>query len=240
SIYEQGGGMVDISRAVFQDVFAGPSPLNIGFFETEKNNQEPVTKKLTYYNRSNKDITLRLHENISKRSGNVPEKMVSISEDVISIKAGQSKDVNVTVDPSLGDPGEYGGYIKAESENEEVILHTPVGFYKERNMYNLTIKGIAHNGKPAKFPSRFEVKNVENSSIYSNSFLFSSNGTGEATLQVPEGTYSVMSMIYSYEGTEEEQTELTMAGNPELEVHQDTTIILDGQKANEIKMDVGE
>lgn len=62
TVYEQGGGRLDAERALTQNVFATPAPLDIGHFEYPHDDRDPVTKHITYHNMSDEDVTLGLSD----------------------------------------------------------------------------------------------------------------------------------------------------------------------------------
>src|SRR5699024_2272891 len=110
------------------------------------------------------------------------EGMVELSKSNVTIQPKQTEDIEVTIHPDLGGLRLHGGYIIAESQNKETVIHTPVGFYKEAEMYTLTIKGVTEDGNPATSKSYVDVMNVEDKSIYSKNLIKSWNNDGEIEL----------------------------------------------------------
>ncbi|MCZ2256951.1 S8 family serine peptidase [Sporosarcina sp. G11-34] len=230
TIYEQGAGRVDALRAVNQDVYAKPGVLNMGYFEYPHNDVDPITKTLTYENTSDEDIELNLSLVMEMENGeSVPAGMVQLSEEYLEIAAGETGQVDVILDIENGKNDVYGGYIKAELVDKEQTIQTPVGFYKEPEMYDLTIKGITRNGKPASYMDGVDISSVKDRLDYSVVGLNSWNEKGEMTVRLLPGTYNVM-------GAWDYARELTFVGNPEVELTEDTVIILDGRKANKVNV----
>jgi hypothetical protein len=219
-------------------VLATPSPLNLGYFQYPHDEVEPVSAQVTYTNRTDQTVDLALALDVASRDGAVPgSDMLSVQPDTVSLAPGASAQVTVTVDASVGEFGLYGGYLVATSDGD-VVTRTPVGFYKESERYELTVEGIARDGRPAFGISSFDVVNAVDTSVFletSNSFT-----NGVASLRVPPGTYSVMGVIYTYDDPQIFVTERVAVGNPQVEVTEDTTVVLDARDANEITFDTEE
>lgn len=233
SVYEQGGGRVDVEEALNQTIIANPGVLDLGYFEYPHDEYEPVTKTITYHNLSDQDITLHLQTDITFQDDEViSEDMVELSDDTIIVKAGETVEVDVTLDIHLGEIGMYGGYIKASSDDDGIKLQTPVGYYKEPKQHTLTIKGISQKGETVQDSSSVDVVNAEDSSLFLETGLNLWNELGEITLRVPTGVYNIMGWW------EDIEDELALVGNPEVIVEDDTTVVLDGREVNEIGLDL--
>jgi subtilisin family serine protease len=232
-VYQQGGGRVDVPSALGTPVLATPSPVNLGYFPYPQDDAEPVTVEVTYTNRTDQALTLDLTLEVTSREGAVPgPDMLSVSPSTLTVAPGGSAQATVTVDPTVGEFGLYGGYLVATVDGD-VATRTPVGFYKESERYNLTVQGIARDGRPAFGISAFDVANVDDMST----FLVTSLGFGaggETTVRVPPGTYSVLGVIYTYDEPQVFVNERVFAGVPEVEVTGDTTVVLDARDANPI------
>ena len=135
SVYEQGGGRVNVARAFTQPpVLATPAPLDLGFFPWPQRSHTLVTRTVTYTNRSDSEFSLELALEVGHESGNapVPPRMLALSRELVTLAPGGAQEVDVTLDPAVGAAtGAYGGYLVARSASADVVLRTPVGFYKE-------------------------------------------------------------------------------------------------------------
>jgi subtilisin family serine protease len=60
TVYQQGGGRVDVARAFSQQVYADPGTLNLGYFRYPHTSETPVTKPVTFRNNGSSDVTLNL------------------------------------------------------------------------------------------------------------------------------------------------------------------------------------
>jgi hypothetical protein len=106
-----------------------------------------------------------------------------------------------------------------------VVVRTPVGFHKEPEMYDLTLKGIARSGGPADL-GFIDVMNVDDSRAFMEFPIMRPSDAGQLTLRVPPGTYSVMGFLLG-------PGELVLLGDPEVEITADVTVVLDVRQSNE-------
>lgn len=232
TVYEQGGGRVDVARAYSQRVYATNAPVDFGYFPYPHDADQPVTKTLGYANYTAADVTLNLTTEVTGEDGSAPAPgLIALSAPSVTVPAGGTASVDVTVDTRVGDPSLYGGAIRAQTADGSVVVRTPVGFYKEPVRYNLTVDGIARDGRPAQGISWIDVVNADDTTLFQRTVA---PGT---TVRVPPGTYSVMGMLFTYDEPQVYALEAAVAGDPELEVTQDTTYVADARQATEVIAD---
>jgi subtilisin family serine protease len=232
TVYEQGAGRVDVARAYSQKVYAENAPVDFGYFPYPHDADQPVTKTLGYSNYTNADVTLNLSVDVVGEDGNAPAAgLLTLGASSVTVPAGGTASVNLTVDTRLGDPSLYGGAIRAQSGDGSVVVRTPVGFYKEPVRYNLTVNGVARDGRPAQGISWVDIVNADDTRLFQQTVGFSG---GSATVRVPPGKYSVMGMLFTYDEPQVYATEAAIAGNPELDVNQDTETTVDARQATEV------
>ncbi len=232
TVYEQGGGRVDVARAFSQRVYADSAPIDFGYFPFPHDADQPVTKSLSWSNYTAAPVTLDLTVEVTGENGIVPAPgLITLGAPSVTVPAGGSASVDVTVDTRLGDPSLYGGVVRAQTADGAVVVRTPVGFYKEPVRFNLTVDGIARDGRPARGISWIDVVNVDDTRLFQQTVGL---GNGPVTVRVPPGTYSLMGMIFTYDEPHVFATEVVVAGDPEIEVNQDTTFVADARTATEI------
>lgn len=234
SVYQQGGGRVDVARAFSQKVYATPAPVDFGYFPWPHDTPEQVTKTITYTNHTAAGVTLNLTVEVTAKDGTPSAAgQVTTSASSVSVPAGASATVDVTVDEALGTPSLYGGFITATNAGGSVVVRTPIGFYKEPERYNLTIDGIARDGRPARGISWVDVVNADDTTKFlDTAYLFG----GPVTFRVPPGTYSAMGFIFTYDEPHVFALETAIAGDPQFEVTKDTSIIVDARPATEVEV----
>jgi subtilisin family serine protease len=231
TVYQQGGGRLDIPRAFTQKVYSSPGTLNLGFFPYPQTGQQPVTKAVTYSNDGPTDVTLNLSLQVSgKNTGPAPAGMFTVSQPTVTVPAGGTASVDVTVNPAAGALDQYGGYLVGTAG--DIVVHTSVGAYVEPEMYNVTVSGIARDGRPAAVISWAEMWGLDTGSFSSKYYSQSSN---TVTFRVPPGTYSLVGYLHTADDANLYALESTMVAKPQIEVTGDATYVLDARTANEVK-----
>ncbi|HYJ68079.1 MAG TPA: S8 family serine peptidase [Nocardioidaceae bacterium] len=234
TVYEQGGGRVDLARAIAPSVLPSATSLSMGYFPYPQTDTTPVTKTLAYTNLGDTDVTLTFDADVTDEDGNAPaDGMLSVDTDSVTVPGGGSADVTVTVDPSVGEFGLYGGYLTA-TDGTGKVTRTTLGFYKESERFNLTVTGIARDGRPAAGISTVDVINVDDQSQFA--VVGATFTDGKATFRVPPGHYAVMGYLFTYDEPHVFAFEAAAVNEPEVEVAADTEVTLDAQDA--IKLDV--
>jgi subtilisin family serine protease len=232
SVYQQGGGRIDVARAFSQKVYATPAPIDFGYFPWPHDTPEQVTKTITYANGTAAAVTLELTVEVTAKDGTpAAPGQVTTSASSVTVPAGGTATVNVTVDEGVGSPSLYGGFITAKNGDGSVVVRTPVGFYKEPEMYNLTVDGIARDGRPARGISWVEVVDADNTTRYQQT---KGLGAGPVTFRVAPGTYSVMGFLATYDEPQVFALEESQVGDPQVDVGQDMNMVLDARLATEV------
>ena len=232
TVYQQGAGRVDVARAYSQKVYSNSSPVDFGYFPFPHDNDQPVTKSISYSNYTAAAVTLNLTTDVTAQDGSpAAPGMVTTSAPSVTIPAGGTASVDVTVNTTIGDASLYGGVIRAQSSDGTIVVRTPVGFFKEPVRFNLTVDGIARDGRPARGISWIDIVNADDTTRFQQTVGL---GGGPVTVRVPPGKYSVMGFLFTYDEPQVFATEATIAGNPELDVNQDTTYTADARPATEV------
>jgi len=133
------------------------------------------------------------------------------------------------VDVQAGPPGLYSGAVIANPASGPAV-RIPIGFYKEPERYNLTIKAVGRDGKPATYGDA-GVMNVDDGELFSD-FVFLDE-TGSATIRVAPGRYHIMGFVVG--GSFDT---FSMVGDPETRVSGDTTFTLDARRAKPVSVGI--
>jgi subtilisin family serine protease len=233
TVYQQGGGRLDVARAAAQQVYASPGTLNLGFFAYPHDGQQPATRTVTYTNHTAADVTLALSLDMSgKDSGPAPDGMFALDASSVTVPAGGTASVNVTVDPHAGPLDQFGGHLTATAGDTVVV--TSVGAYVEPEMYNVTVDGIARDGRPAAVISWAELWNLETGQFTPKYYSQESNSV---TFRIRPGTYSLVGYIATADAANVYALEVATVAEPQLEVTGDRRITLDARTANQIVLD---
>ncbi|WP_330287161.1 S8 family serine peptidase [Streptomyces sp. NBC_00576] len=215
SVFEQGDGRVDAVRAVGQGVFATPA---LSFGRYEDGDTEVVSKDITYTNTTDKAVELKITTSLAEAAPGAG---------TVTVAAGGTATVPVSVDPAEQAQGRYAGHITASADG--VLVTTGVGFEKLPKTYDLKVSLVGRNGKPTTGGSLFTMQELGGAFPNDYGFLGSTH-----TWQVPAGKYSIATWISDLDagglavGT-------SIVGNPEIKVEGDTEVVLDAREAVEIK-----
>lgn len=152
SAFQQGSGRVDVVRAMKQTVIAEPVSLNFGAAQWSHEDDQPLTRDLTYRNLGDKDVTLDLAvSGYAPEGGPAPEGMFSLETEMetVTVPAGSTATVRATADTTLG--GDLHGFytMRVTATGSGLTIHTVGAVNREQEMYGLTIKGIGPDGGPA-------------------------------------------------------------------------------------------
>lgn len=233
SVFEQGGGELNVAQAFTTSVVATPGALSLGNFTFPHTGSEPVKKKLTYTNKGTAAATVNLKVDglVDGKGAAAPEGMVTVTPATVSLAPGASTDVEVTLNRSLGSHGLFSGSILATDAGGKRISGTPIGFNKEEELYTLTIKGTQRDGTPATGSnSPVSVLDAIDRTAFGRSSIEFVNGV--ATVRVPPSTYSVMAMITTGSGSGVQSQ--TVLGQPEVTITKDTELTFDARQAKPI------
>lgn len=235
TVYQQGGGRLDVAKAHDLTVRTSAAALDLGYFRfPHDGTHQPASKSLTYTNDSTQEVTLNLSAEARGPDGQVVPDMVSLSTSQVTVAPGGSAEVTLTVDGNRGGMGSFGGYLTASTESSSdgsVQLHTPFGATKEKPTANLTVNAIARDGRPAERASVM-LWNLDN-----GEFLEARIRGGVATLRATPGNYQLVSEIQTWDEWYSDSREYTSAVLPELHLEAgDVNLNLDARTAVPVKV----
>jgi subtilisin family serine protease len=232
TVYQQGGGRVDVKHAISTTVFAEPSAINIGFFPWPHGAEAPVTGTATYTNLSSVEITLDLAMTLLDSSGApaVPG-MTTLKQASVTVGAGSTASADVVLDARVGKVGLYSGYLAARQRGSMAVVSTPVGFFKEPEMYNLTVQAVARDGLSAGH-GFLAIINVGDPRIRPD-FRFVA---GKTVKRIPPGTYSVIGELLTDAPPPRFLNDYSLVARPQVDIRADTTLVLDSSATHEIQL----
>lgn len=236
TVFEQGGGELNLARAIDATVVTSPAALSMGIFTFPHAGAAPTTKKLTYTNHGDQAMTAGLRVDLVDLKGAAaPAGMVTVQPSAVSLAPGASAEVEVTLDRTFGTDTTYSGSVVASDATGKRLAGTPIGFIKQPEQYELTIDGIQRDGKPAGDASTVAVLDAVTMANFGKSSVPFVDGV--ATLTVPPGTYSVMGMITTLgAGSEVHPDSQALLGDPEITIAKDTHLTFDARQAKQIKV----
>lgn len=125
----QGAGLVNVARAVDQDVYADAT-VNVGSLDADS---KAVTREITYSNDGRRSAVLRLEATITDQFGR-DAATIPLSRRPIHVRPGGETTVPVRIDPDALDlrAGTYG--VEVAATDRDLSLRTVIGFTIEREI----------------------------------------------------------------------------------------------------------
>ena len=226
-VLAQGAGRVDVARAVTQQAHAEPASLSFGLQAWPHDDDEVLTRTLTYRNPGEAPLTLALDLTTTGPDGApAPAGMFTLGADTVTVPAGGNATVEVTVDTRVDGPdGGYGARITAADSAGDgtTVVTTPVSVAKEVESYDLTVANLDPDAEPAEL----YVNYLAGLDTDFDRTFHGSDGT--VTVRVPKGRYNLEST--AFRGLEGERLSVAWLVQPLVDVSADTTVELDARRA---------
>ncbi|WP_328966430.1 S8 family peptidase [Streptomyces sp. NBC_00239] len=217
SPYEVGAGRLDVAAAVGTTVHSAGSL----FFGDYRWPHEPsdvaVTKDLTFTNSGTADVRLRL----ALTDAGEP---FTLGATTVTVPAGGTATVPVTGDPRNAPPGRHVGYVTAtDAATGEPVTRTAVAFVKEAERYDLNIKLVGRDGKPA--------AGMVGINLAGDSWPWNVYVDGSTTMRMAPGTYTVAAYL-DVAGEKADRSGLAVLVDPETVLADGPAdVVLDASKA---------
>ncbi|MBB4960068.1 S8 family serine peptidase [Micromonospora polyrhachis] len=229
--YQQGAGRVDVARAITQTVTGNPVSISYGRPAWPHDDDEPVTRTVTYRNPGAEAITLQLGTQVTGPGGaSAPAGMFQVSATQVTVPAGGQAEVTVTADTSVTSPdGQYTGRLLATAGS--TVVNTPLAVDKELESYNLTVAHVDADGAVTGNYQSVLLGLDE----YRHDYLYDADGT--VTVRLPKGRYGLHTWL---DTPRESGQERAMLALPELTLSQDTTVTFDARQAKPVQLTVPE
>ncbi len=231
SVFHTGTGRLDVPRALNQSVYAETSGVGFGLLRYPQRELPAVHRTVTYCNTGDSAVDLDLSASLATGDGTpLPDGALTLSVDRLTVPAGGTAQVRLTLDPAKLDDsavGELSGRLKAYAGTSRVV--TALGAVVEPESYDVTVKGIDRDGKSVsdELPQYLGVF-TQNSRYMSDVSPEFKNG--RATFRIPVGTYSINSILVTPDPAQPAELQPgTMAIRPDTVVDRDRTITLDAR-----------
>ncbi|MEU8527147.1 S8 family serine peptidase [Streptomyces sp. NPDC048629] len=146
--FEQGSGRVQVDRAIEQTVFAEPVSLGFGLARWPHADDPAITRKVTYRNAGDKDVTLALAlTTLDPQKQPAPAGFFALGATSVTVPAGGTASVDLTADTTLGAAdGTFSAYVTATGDGQSV--RTAATVEREVESYDVTVRHIGRDGKP--------------------------------------------------------------------------------------------
>lgn len=232
--FEQGSGRIQVDKAIGQSVVADPVSLNFGVQQWPHTDDAPVTKKLTYRNLGDKDVTLTLASTATGPKGAAaPAGFFTLGANQVTVPAHGTAAVDLTVNTKLGGTvdGAYSAYVTATGDGQNV--RTAAAVQREVESYDVTLKFIGRDGKPAPYYDA-GLTGVTGLAVGTSANPYDKSGT--AKVRAPKGTYILDTTVYR--DPEDSAKGVDWLVQPKLTVDKKQTVTLDARKAKAVDITV--
>ncbi|MDT9687316.1 S8 family serine peptidase [Streptomyces sp. P9(2023)] len=217
SPYEVGTGRLDVAAAVRTTVRATGSLFFGNYTWPHEPSDVAVTKDLTFTNAGSADVTL----NLALTGGGGP---FSLGATTVTVPAGGTAAVPVTGDPQAASAGRHGGHVTAtDAATGQPVTRTSVALIEEDERYDLNIKLVGRDGKPA---AGWVGINLAGDSWPWNVYV-----DGSTTMRMTPGTYTVAAYL-DVAGEKADRAGVAVLVDPETVLKDGSAdVVLDASKA---------
>ncbi|MFC4014766.1 S8 family serine peptidase [Nonomuraea purpurea] len=222
SPYEQGGGRLDVPRALRQSVTA-TAALSMGLHEDGTTDKPGGT--ITYTNSGQSPVTLALASTLTNMDGTAPgEGALTLSATTLTVEPGASATVEAGVDLAKLAHGRHTGYVTATASDGSAVAHTTLALTRRGKMHKVRFTAVQRDGKPTRVPLvvMYGAARIDDVIGY---IMDANKGW---TVEVPEGTYHTQAIL----GETSDETPIdSLVVKPELRVASDMDVVLDARTA---------
>ncbi|MFJ6694792.1 S8 family serine peptidase [Streptomyces sp. NPDC091272] len=238
-VRETGGGRLDIKAALGNKVTGAPA-VQGGTFNWPQHSSDRTVVDVPYTNVTDRPVTLDL--TLQQPTGNdgsrIGSRIARLGKDQVTVPARATVQVPLTLDPSARlDRAQYGdvtGRVLATARGG-LTVSTPFSLYVQPRTVTLRVKLIDRAGRPAAGPSTLDVIGTDDES----GEIRSNDGQAEQRYEVRPGSYFLSSFVTTPDAgdaTGRAVGSLSYLAHPQLEVKEDTTVVLDARKAHRLNV----
>ncbi len=230
--FQQGAGRIDVAKGIKQTVVSDPGNLSFGTAVWPHNDDEPVTKTLTYRNLGDQPVTLNLAATLADPTGAAaPAGALQLSANTVTVPAGGTASVQATSNTKHSGPdGAYSGRVTATAAGTSVV--TGIGVNREVESYTLKVRATGPDGKPT--PPSFLVFGLD-SDVFD---FFGNEEDLELSVRLPKGGYSLEGGQFVPDPNDPEKGSVYEVVQPNLQLTKDTTTDLDARLAKPVAVTV--
>ncbi|WP_053203487.1 S8 family serine peptidase [Jiangella muralis] len=229
SLTFQGAGRIDVAAAVSESITVDQGVVDFGQLAMDA---PVVSRTLTYHNPTDRRVTLRVSADVTRPGGSDPSRpAMRVRNPVLSIPPGGSASTRVEVSAEASTGGTYTGRIVAQDPRDrDSAVHSVTTFTIERPVHTVTVSAVDRNGAPAHGP--VDLWNIETGEWKR---VFTPRTTGTATVEVPEGDYTVVTTVET-PGPDLIKTSLALAAEPDLHIGADVALAYDARDAEPLEV----
>ncbi|MFB7116094.1 S8 family serine peptidase [Streptomyces sp. NPDC056291] len=232
--FQQGSGRIQVDKAIGQSVIADPVSVSFGTQQWPHTDDTPVTKKLTYRNLGDKDVTLTLSSTATNPKGQAaPAGFFTLGANEVTVPAHGTASVDVTANTKLGGTvdGAYSAYVTAAGGGQAV--RTAAAVQREVESYDVTLKFIGRDGKPS---PNYMVNMAGVSGLANGLWLNPYDKSGTVKMRAPKGGYILDTAVIGDPRNASKGIDWIV--QPKLTVSGKQTITVDARKAKPVDITV--
>ncbi|MGW2084910.1 S8 family peptidase [Streptomyces sp. NPDC001880] len=238
-VRETGGGRLDVKAAIDTTVVGAPA-VQGGAFNWPQDKSDRTTVDVPYTNSGTKPVKLSLKvQGVTGNDGSaVRSSVAKLDASTVTVPAGATVKVPLQIDPTAklkaAQYGDVTGRVLATGP-DGVKVSTPFSLYVGAETVTLRVKLIDRSGKPAEGGSSVDVIGTDTDS---GDRRFN-NGAADQVYQVRPGAYFVSSFITTMDpkdATGQLPESVGYLARPQVNVTEDTTLVLDARKAHRIQV----
>lgn len=231
--FQQGSGRIAVDRAYRQTVIADPVSVSFGVQQWPHTDDKPVTRKVTYRNLGDQDVTLTLGSTATDPEGHAaPSGFFTLGATRLTVPAHGKASVGLTANTRLGGrlDGAYCAYVTATGAGQSV--RTAAAVQREVESYDLTLKFTGRDGRPAKY---YNAGLSGVGGLAGGTELTPYDPSGTVKVRVPRGTYLLNSAVFAdrngTHGTD-------WIAQPKLTVARKQTVTIDARRTEPVDITV--
>jgi subtilisin family serine protease len=225
--YEAGSGRLDIGSASLGGQVIASGSVDAGLVRYARGGQrQPVNRKISYTNTTDRPVTLRL----SVDRGASPAGVFTPAADSVTVPARGVSTVDLVAEPEGLAPGQYAAQVTARSAFGAV--HTAAGLSVESERHNLTIHVKDRAGRPV--DGEVEITGSDGRTTV----MWVRNGT--LTSRWAPGSYTVVSVLDVEGRRGPHSLGYAVLTAPEVDLTTDRVVELDASRARRVKVDTPE
>ncbi|MFB6934681.1 S8 family peptidase [Streptomyces chartreusis] len=232
-VRETGGGRLDVRAAIGQKVLGAPA-LQAGTYNWPQDASDRTTLAVPYTNTTDRAVELKL--TVAAVTGNdgstVRSAPARLDARRVTVPAGATVEVPLRIDPTARlERAQYGdvtGRVLATADG--VKVSTPFALYVQPETVTLRVKLLDRLGEPADGASSVDLIGTDDAS---GERRFNEGATDQ-TYRIRPGAYFLSSFVTTPETDGTLLDSLTYLGRPQLEIRDDTTVVLDARRAHRL------
>ncbi|MFB6781764.1 S8 family serine peptidase [Streptomyces sp. NPDC056352] len=183
TVYDVGTGVVNLPAALKQSVVADTGAVDFGRLDVSDGT---ATRTVKLTNTADAAVTLSLMGTLAATGSTPPAGLLKLSASTVTLGAGESTDVTLTVDSAGTPTGTYTGALTALPAGGSQALRVPLLLDRAQS---IKVTTLDRAGKPA--PAQISLLNADSGA----SLNAEVRPEGTRDLRVPEGRYMGLAMI---------------------------------------------